>query len=66
MDHRVRTYVVFQVRTVIRKSFKAALDENDILISPAAPSAAYRIGGQLLQSPTSCTLQKLVFLSYVD
>ncbi|KAK4799384.1 hypothetical protein SAY86_024749 [Trapa natans] len=33
-----------QVRTVIRKSFKAALDENDILISPAAPSAAYRIG----------------------
>ncbi|OMO75777.1 Amidase [Corchorus capsularis] len=33
-----------QVRTIIRKSFKAALDENDILISPAAPSAAYRIG----------------------
>ncbi|KAK4766486.1 hypothetical protein SAY87_008128 [Trapa incisa] len=33
-----------QVRTVIRNSFKAALDENDILISPAAPSAAYRIG----------------------
>ncbi|XP_031379298.1 glutamyl-tRNA(Gln) amidotransferase subunit A, chloroplastic/mitochondrial [Punica granatum] len=33
-----------QVRTVIRKSFKAALDENDILISPAAPSAAYKIG----------------------
>ncbi|TYH67965.1 hypothetical protein ES332_D06G226300v1 [Gossypium tomentosum] len=33
-----------QVRTIIRKSFKAALDENDILISPAAPSAAYKIG----------------------
>ncbi|XP_021738333.1 glutamyl-tRNA(Gln) amidotransferase subunit A, chloroplastic/mitochondrial-like [Chenopodium quinoa] len=33
-----------QVRTVVRKSFKAALDENDILISPAAPSAAYKIG----------------------
>ncbi|XP_035539465.1 glutamyl-tRNA(Gln) amidotransferase subunit A, chloroplastic/mitochondrial isoform X2 [Juglans regia] len=33
-----------QVRTMIRKSFKAALDENDILISPAAPSAAYKIG----------------------
>lgn len=29
---------------MIRKSFKAALDENDILISPAAPSAAYKIG----------------------
>lgn len=34
----------FQVRTIIRKSFKAALDENDVLISPAAPSAAYKIG----------------------
>lgn len=33
-----------QVRTLIRKSFKTALDENDILISPAAPSAAYKIG----------------------
>ncbi|XP_022930890.1 glutamyl-tRNA(Gln) amidotransferase subunit A, chloroplastic/mitochondrial-like [Cucurbita moschata] len=33
-----------QVRSVIQKSFKAALDENDILISPAAPSAAYKIG----------------------
>ncbi|XP_044500676.1 glutamyl-tRNA(Gln) amidotransferase subunit A, chloroplastic/mitochondrial isoform X2 [Mangifera indica] len=33
-----------QVRTLIQKSFKAALDENDILISPAAPSAAYKIG----------------------
>ncbi|CAN8253684.1 unnamed protein product [Cochlearia groenlandica] len=33
-----------QVRTLIRKDFKAALDKNDILISPAAPSAAYKIG----------------------
>lgn len=33
-----------QVRTIIQKSFKKALDENDILISPAAPSAAYNIG----------------------
>ncbi|KAI6673188.1 hypothetical protein NL676_001094 [Syzygium grande] len=33
-----------QVRTIIQKSFKAALDENDILICPAAPSAAYKIG----------------------
>ncbi|KAH0983684.1 hypothetical protein GBA52_010861 [Prunus armeniaca] len=33
-----------QVRTVIQKSFKTALDEHDILISPAAPSAAYKIG----------------------
>ncbi|KAI9178017.1 hypothetical protein LWI28_021745 [Acer negundo] len=33
-----------QVRTLIKKSFKTALDEYDILISPAAPSAAYKIG----------------------
>ncbi|XP_059301266.1 glutamyl-tRNA(Gln) amidotransferase subunit A, chloroplastic/mitochondrial-like [Lycium ferocissimum] len=33
-----------QVRTLVRESFRAALDENDILISPAAPSAAYKIG----------------------
>ncbi|KAF4376537.1 hypothetical protein F8388_025408 [Cannabis sativa] len=33
-----------QVRTIIRKSFKTALDEHDILISPASPSAAYKIG----------------------
>lgn len=33
-----------QVRTLVRKSFKDALNENDILISPAAPSAAYKIG----------------------
>lgn len=33
-----------QVRTIVRKGFKAALDVYDILISPAAPSAAYRIG----------------------
>lgn len=48
---------------MIRKSFKAALDENDILISPAAPSAAYRIGRLLLQFLESCNLQKLVFHS---
>ncbi|KAL9160489.1 hypothetical protein ABFS82_08G203800 [Erythranthe guttata] len=33
-----------QVRTIIRKSFKDALDKYDILISPAAPSVAYKIG----------------------
>ncbi|XP_043701364.1 glutamyl-tRNA(Gln) amidotransferase subunit A, chloroplastic/mitochondrial [Telopea speciosissima] len=33
-----------QVRTLVQKSFKAALDANDILISPAAPSTAYKIG----------------------
>ncbi|XP_004500003.1 glutamyl-tRNA(Gln) amidotransferase subunit A, chloroplastic/mitochondrial [Cicer arietinum] len=33
-----------QVRTIIKNSFKEALDQNDILISPAAPSAAYKIG----------------------
>ncbi|KAH6764095.1 Amidase family protein [Perilla frutescens var. hirtella] len=33
-----------QVRTIIRNSFKDALEKNDILISPAAPSVAYKIG----------------------
>lgn len=33
-----------QVRTLIQESFKEVLDKNDILISPAAPSAAYKIG----------------------
>ncbi|KAL2322578.1 hypothetical protein Fmac_026957 [Flemingia macrophylla] len=33
-----------QVRTIIRNSFKEALKQNDILICPAAPSAAYKIG----------------------
>lgn len=36
--------ILFQVRTLVRESFRAALEENDILISPAAPSAAYKIG----------------------
>lgn len=38
------TMLMFQVRTIIRNSFKDALDKNDILISPAAPSVAYKIG----------------------
>ncbi|GAA0142293.1 ligase [Lithospermum erythrorhizon] len=33
-----------QVRTIVQKSFRDALDRNDILISPAAPSVAYEIG----------------------
>lgn len=33
-----------QVRTLVQKSFKAALEENDVLISPAAPSVAFKIG----------------------
>ncbi|XP_039125285.1 glutamyl-tRNA(Gln) amidotransferase subunit A, chloroplastic/mitochondrial [Dioscorea cayenensis subsp. rotundata] len=33
-----------QVRTLVQKSFKDALEKNDILISPAAPSVAYKIG----------------------
>ncbi|KAF9591050.1 hypothetical protein IFM89_001260 [Coptis chinensis] len=33
-----------QVRTLVRESFRTALQENDVLISPAAPSAAYKIG----------------------
>lgn len=32
------------MRTLVRKSFKDALETNDILISPAAPSPAFRIG----------------------
>nr|GMD89995.1 glutamyl-tRNA(Gln) amidotransferase subunit A, chloroplastic/mitochondrial [Ipomoea batatas] len=33
-----------QVRALVRESFREALENNDILISPAAPSAAYKIG----------------------
>ncbi|XP_054817323.1 glutamyl-tRNA(Gln) amidotransferase subunit A, chloroplastic/mitochondrial [Prosopis cineraria] len=33
-----------QVRTIIRNSFKEALNQNDVLISPATPSPAYKIG----------------------
>lgn len=33
-----------QIRTIVQKDFKRALGENDLLISPAAPSAAYLIG----------------------
>lgn len=33
-----------QVRTLVRQSFKDALNQNDILISPASPTAAYKIG----------------------
>lgn len=50
--------IAFQVRTIVRKSFKAALDEHDILISPAAPSAAYKIGMLFKRF----TFAKLVYL----
>ncbi|KAK9090713.1 hypothetical protein Sjap_023890 [Stephania japonica] len=33
-----------KVRTLVQKSLKAALTDNDVLISPAAPSPAYRMG----------------------
>ncbi|XP_057865765.2 glutamyl-tRNA(Gln) amidotransferase subunit A, chloroplastic/mitochondrial isoform X2 [Cryptomeria japonica] len=33
-----------QVRTLIQKDFSKALEGTDILISPAAPTAAYKIG----------------------
>ncbi|KAK9105008.1 hypothetical protein Scep_021852 [Stephania cephalantha] len=33
-----------QVRTLVQKNLKASLTENDVLISPAAPSPAYRMG----------------------
>ena len=52
---------VFQVRSIIQKSFKAALDENDILISPAAPSAAYKIG---MPSKISC-LSILLYTTFM-
>jgi Asp-tRNA(Asn)/Glu-tRNA(Gln) amidotransferase A subunit family amidase len=32
------------VRTLVKKSFEDALKKYDVLISPAAPSAAYKIG----------------------
>lgn len=48
LKKKLMTVILFQVRTIIQKSFKAALDEHDILISPAAPSAAYKIGMLLL------------------
>lgn len=53
--------VAFQVRTLVQKSFKAALDENDILISPAAPSAAYKIG-----MPNEILLSSLLFVNWFD
>ncbi|OAY70728.1 Glutamyl-tRNA(Gln) amidotransferase subunit A, chloroplastic/mitochondrial [Ananas comosus] len=33
-----------QVRTLVKKNFNEALNEHDILITPGAPSAAYKIG----------------------
>eukprot|EP00250_Pteridium_aquilinum_P019778 c24566_g1_i1 orf=73-1716(+) len=33
-----------QIRTIVQTDFKRALADNDILISPAAPTAAYSIG----------------------
>ena len=51
---------VFQVRTIIQKSFREALDENDILISPAAPSAAYKIG-----MPSQILFFNLLYATYM-
>ncbi|XP_062183540.1 glutamyl-tRNA(Gln) amidotransferase subunit A, chloroplastic/mitochondrial [Phragmites australis] len=36
-----------QVRTLVKESFKDALERYDILVSPAAPSAAYKIGEKI-------------------
>lgn len=36
-----------QVRTLIQRDFSKALGENDILVSPAAPTAAYKIGDKV-------------------
>lgn len=33
-----------QIRTIVQTDFKRALADNDLLISPAAPTAAYSIG----------------------
>lgn len=53
------------MRTLIQKSFKAALDANDILISPAAPSAAYKIGMFGLLVLTLCTWWSLFKSKYL-
>lgn len=33
-----------QVRTLIHQDFKNAMQDVDLLLSPAAPTAAYKIG----------------------
>ncbi len=33
-----------QARTLVQQEFAAALDKHDVLISPAAPTTAYRLG----------------------
>lgn len=33
-----------QVRTLIQQDFKNAMQDVDLLLSPAAPTAAYKIG----------------------
>ena len=39
-----KVHALQQVRTLVKESFKGALERYDILISPAASSAAYKIG----------------------
>ncbi|KAG0502009.1 hypothetical protein HPP92_002081 [Vanilla planifolia] len=56
-----------QVRTLIKKCFKEAMTDNDILISPAAPSAAYKIGDIMTVNVNLAGLPALVVpCGYVD
>ncbi|KAH8947528.1 hypothetical protein BDL97_11G046600 [Sphagnum fallax] len=48
-----------QVRTLIQRDFKAALQDVDVLLSPVAPSAAYKIG-EKLDNPLSMYLGDLM------
>jgi Asp-tRNA(Asn)/Glu-tRNA(Gln) amidotransferase A subunit family amidase len=41
---RIISAWLVQVRTLVQREMYAALAEHDALISPAAPTAAYRIG----------------------
>ncbi|KAJ7568184.1 hypothetical protein O6H91_01G021800 [Diphasiastrum complanatum] len=38
-----------QVRTLIQKDFRTALEENDVLLSPVAPTAAFKIGSTFIR-----------------
>jgi Asp-tRNA(Asn)/Glu-tRNA(Gln) amidotransferase A subunit family amidase len=46
------------VRTLVKKSFEEALKRYDVLISPAAPSAAYKIGMLLFAHVISSSPKK--------
>ena len=47
------------MRTLVKKSFEKALRKYDVLISPAAPSAAYKIGMLLSAHVTSSSPKRV-------